>query len=139
MDGFSSIAALLSLIGLAVQTTSGLHELCSRCKGSTRDVKDLASDMYALQNVMKQLHGLPLDACTVSTLAGLQYDVSKCKSDLDEWLVQLQKADPDESSGFARVGKKVGLSIGHNLIGEVREKVASHRAQLSLQVGIVGR
>ncbi|KAI9725985.1 MAG: hypothetical protein M1828_002313 [Chrysothrix sp. TS-e1954] len=139
MDGFSSIAGLLSLLGLTVQSTCALHGFCSRYKSSNRDVADLTSDVFALQNALRQLETLPLRMCQASTVGTLQYHVSKCKSDLDEWLAKLSHLDPDQKKGVAKIGKKIAASIGHHQFAELRSKVAAHRGQLSMLLQFVGR
>ena len=140
MDPASAVAGLISLAGLVLEGVQTLRTFCLDYKHAGRDIHDTAADIQSLATVIAQLQELSsVEAAQPSTLTLLRHSIIACKQDVDTWLSAIQSTRFCDKKGVQRSLKRLSAALDWSRRGHLRQKIASHRAQLSLVLELFGR
>lgn len=140
MEAASSIAGLISVAGLVLEGIQTLRTFCLDFKAAGSDVQETADDLRGLGSALEQLEQVHHhEGLQPSTVTLLRRAVINCKEDVDKWLRAIKNARYHDKKGFQRVLKRLGATLDCGRRGELRQKISSHRGQLTLALELLGR
>ena len=139
MDGASSIAGLVSLAGLVLESAGFLYKFCSTYKKLAGEVKSVIQDVTRLQDLLKHIERVNSDALVINSqdpraLIELEKDIKACEIDLMMWLQALQELQQSSNTSSKKITMSLKAVANGGKFSEMRAKIASHRQQLELQL-----
>ena len=144
MDLASSVAGLIGLAGLAVNSASTLYTFCRklpRVAGEVEAVLDevrrLSQTLGSIQQVVGDRGTQTASARTPGVVVKLQEEITRCTADLETWTSSMAALEMDDGKWAKNSVKKLKLAADAGRFSETRLKISSHRNQLALLVELL--
>ena len=139
MDGASSIAGLVSLSGLVLQSASFLYRFCSKYKNLAEEIQSIVQDITRLQSLLQHVErtikdDLETRSQSSEALTELQIETKECEMDLSTWLQALQQLHETDQRPSKRIIEKLKAAANEGRFTQMRVKISSHRQQLELRL-----
>lgn len=144
MDLASSLAGLLGLTGLAIQSASTLYTLCRkipRVAGEVEaiisEVRGLSETLGSIQQVASHRTAQKASARTSGVVAKLGEEIVRCTKDLEAWTSCMTALKMEDGKSAKNMVKKLKLAADTGRFSETRLKISSHRDQLGLLIELL--
>lgn len=139
MDGASSVAGLISLAALVLQSATLLYTFCSKYKHIAPEVEAVVQDITRLQALLQQVDRIITDVWVTrsqhpTALLELEMEIRACQNDLDIWLRGLQEFEQSSTNSSKKFLKMLKAAADEGKFSGMRTKIASHRQQLELRL-----
>lgn len=142
MDPASSVAGLISLAGLVIQSAISLHQYCHKYKTLSDQIGSLIQDLGLLQDVLQTIGRINSDTVIRSSLhpkALLDFEINiiTCEKDLNMWLQALLELKQRDGRPLKQIAENLKTAANDGQFSQIRAKIASHRQQLGVQLSLI--
>ena len=142
MDPASSVAGLISLAGLLVQSASFLYRFCSNLRQVAEEVGLLIRTIEDLQALLRHIEEI-LRHDIVKTLpllhfsVGLDQRVQDCEKDLEAWRQAMQDFQIGERRSLKKCIRSLKAAADEGQFQKIRLRLVMHYEHLSSQLSIL--
>jgi hypothetical protein len=144
MDLASSVAGLLGLAGLAVQSASTLYTFCRKIPQVAGEVQAIINEVGRLSETIKSIQQVVSDRTTQKSsprtfgvIAKLQDEITRCMAGLEVWTASMAALEMENGKRAKNMIKKLKLAADVGRFSDMRLKISSHREQLALLVELL--
>jgi signal transduction protein with GAF and PtsI domain len=144
MDLASSVASLIGLAGLAVQSASTFYTFCHKIPRVAGEVEAIVNEIQRLNQTLESIRHViddrtaqKLSPRTNGVIAKLQDQVKQCTTDLEAWNKSVTALKMRDGKWSSNAVKKLKLAADAGRFLEMRGKISAHRDQLTLLVELL--
>lgn len=144
MDLASSVAGLIGLAGLAVQSASALYTFCRKIPRVAGEVEAIISEVRRLSQTLEAVKQVASDRTshkfssrTSRVIAELGEEIAQCTRDLDAWNTSMVALKMRDGKWARDAMKKLKLAADAGRFSESRLKISAHRDQLALLIELL--
>lgn len=144
MDVASSVAGLIGLAGLAVQSATSLYTFCRKIPRVASEVEAVIDEVRCLNQTLESIQQLVSDrgmqkasSRTNNVIVKLEEEIIRCTKDLEAWNTCMAALKMEDGKWAKNVVKRLKLAADGGKFSEMRLKIASHREQLVLLVELL--
>jgi hypothetical protein len=138
----ASVAGLIGLVGLFVQSATTLYTFCHNIPRVAAEVGGLVQEVERLNNVLSLLHPMILNATSHSlsprVVKQLEEEIGTCTENLATWLGSMKGVEEAEKISIRSCIKKLKLAADSNRFSDMRIRLSSHRGQLGILLELLG-
>lgn len=137
LEFIASIAGLVSLVGLFVQSTSSLYVFCSAYPKVAAEISHVIEDIQSLEHFLREVESfVRTNAARISygsstVLLELEKKFIEITSHLEEWMAIMKKLQNEKGKNTSNIIKKLKSAADKGKFLDMRIKVSSLRNQLS--------
>jgi hypothetical protein len=139
MDLASSIAGLLGLAGLAVQSASTLYTFCHKMPRVAGDVEAIIGEVRRVSQTLETMKHVVIHRAvqnlsprTSVVVAKLREEIKLCTADLEAWNSSMTALQMRDGKWIENMTKKLKLVADSGRFLEIKVNLSSHRNQLVL-------
>jgi hypothetical protein len=137
----SSIAGLVGLAGLFVQSASSLYIFCRNVPKVAAEIKSVIEEIQRLDDLLKLLENVAgqsfsSDASTAIKL--LENEIAQCTADLQVWLVTMRELEDKDTNKMGNFVKKLKSAADNGRFDHIRLRLSSYREQFAALIGLLG-
>ncbi|MCJ1403748.1 hypothetical protein MMC11_006971 [Xylographa trunciseda] len=142
MNVASSVAGLVGLAGLLLQSASFLYRFCSNYHQVAEEVSSLVGSIENLQALLRHIEDI-LRRDTVKALQSLQciaeWDkrVKECEKDMGAWLQTIQVFQSGDAKAFKKCVRNLKAAADEGRFQKMRLRLGGHYEHLSLHLNIL--
>jgi hypothetical protein len=144
MDLASSLAGLIGLAGLAVQSASTLYSFYRKVPRVAGEVEAIIIEVQRFSQTPESIQHISSDRATQKLsprtngiVTKLQDEIAKCTTDLEDWNSSMTALKLSDGRWAGNTLKKLKLAADAGRFSEMRLKIAAHRDQLMLLIELV--
>jgi len=144
MDLASSVAGLIGLAGLVVQSASTLYTFCHKIPRVAGEVEAIVNEIGKLNQSLESIRHAIADRATQKlsprskeVVTKIREQVKQCTSDLDAWNSSMTALRMNDGKWAGNAIKKLKLAADAGRFLEMRGKISAHRDQLVLLVELL--
>jgi hypothetical protein len=144
MDLASSVAGLIGLAGLVVNSASTLYTFCRKIpkvagevEAILDEVRRLSQTLGSIQQVVGDRGMQKTSARTSGVVVKLQEEITRCTADLETWTSSVAALETEDGKWAKNTVKKLKLAADAGRFSETRLKISTHRDQLALLVELL--
>ncbi|PMD30860.1 hypothetical protein L207DRAFT_519965 [Hyaloscypha variabilis F] len=144
MDLASSIAGLVGLAGLAVQSASTLYVFCRKVPRVAAEVEAVIDEVEKLKQTLESIQEMVSDrkilkpsSRTSGVITKLEEELTRCAVDVEAWNTCMAALKIDDGKWAKNALKTLKLAADGGRFSETRLKISSHRGQLTLLVDLL--
>jgi hypothetical protein len=144
MDLASSVAGLIGLAGLAVNSASTLYTFCRKIPRVAGEVEAILDEIQRLSKTLESIQHVVGDrgtqkasARTSDLVVKLQEEITRCTADLETWTSSMAALEMEDGKWAKNSVKRLKLAADAGRFSETRLKISSHRDQLALLVELL--
>lgn len=131
MDGVSGAASVITVVGVALNSTQAIYSFVSGIKNGPKTIQQIMSSIQDLSKLLNQLQGR---TDQFDLAAQLDDTVKRCAQDLKAFEQGLAKLSPLVGNRGVRLWKKLKTSLREKELERTSRVIQSHTAALSLQL-----
>ena len=136
LEFIASIAGLVRLVGLFVQSTSSLYVFCSAYPKVAAEISHIIEDIQSLEHFLREVESfVRTNAARIShgstVLLELEKNSIEITSHLEEWMAMMKKLQSEKGKNTSNIIKKLKSAADKGKFLDMRTKVSSLRNQLS--------
>jgi hypothetical protein len=139
MDLASSIAGLIGLAGLAVQSASTLYTFCHKMPQVAGDVEAIIVEVRRVSQTLEMMKHVVIHRAvqnlsprTSVIVAKLREEIKQCTADLEAWNSSMTALKMRDGKWIENMTKKLKLVADTGRFLETKVNISSHRNQLVL-------
>lgn len=142
LDPASSIAGIISLAGLLVQSVTFLYRFCSNLKHIADEVESTVHSIERFQSLLQHIEqilgdGNIIDLQSPSLLNDLAGTIKVCAKDLEIWLQAMEIFHQVEGRSFKKVVRHLKAAADDGRFPKMRIRLAAHQQQLSAHLSVI--
>jgi hypothetical protein len=144
MDLASSVAGLIGLAGLVVNSASTLYTFCRKIpkvagevEAILDEVRRLSQTLGSIQQVVGDRGTQTASARTFGLVVKLQEEITSCTADLKTWKSSMAALEMKDGKWAKNTVKKLKLAADAGRFSETRFQISAHRDQLALLVELL--
>jgi len=144
MDLASSVAGLIGLAGLAVNSALTLYTFCRKIPRVAGEVEALLDEVRRLRQTLESIQQVISDrgmqkasARTSGLVVTLQEEITRCTTDLKTWTSSMAALNMKDGKWAKNTLNRLKLAADAGRFSETRLKISSHRDQLALLVELL--
>ena len=142
LDPASSVAGLIGVAGLFIQTASYLYKFCSHLKQVKDEVESIVKEMEELRTILPHIGSIIDDestrACQSEDLIHeLGKGISACKCDLQLWIESMQKLQSQDGKTWKKCVRHVKAAFDEGHFTKLRLRLAWHQRNLTMHLGVL--
>lgn len=135
LEFIASIAGLVSLVGLFVQSTSSLYVFCSAYPKVAAEITYVIEDIQSLEHFLREVESLvQTNAARIlhgsTVLLELEKKFIEITSHFEDWMAVMKKLQNEKGKNTSNIIKKLKSAADKGKFLDMRTKVSSLRDQL---------
>ena len=134
MDGLSGAASVLTIFGLALNSTREIYNVVSSIRSGPKTVQQIVSTVKDLLDLLQQLTGYT-DRFYLA--ADLEETASKCARDLEAFKDDLAKLSKTDTNRAVRLWKNVKVILKERDLEMMSARIQQHILALSLRMQVI--
>lgn len=140
----ASIAGLVGLAGLFVQSASTLYTYCHNVPRVGTEVEAVIREIQRLQDTLKPLELVaePETASIFSTKAvaiirNLKEEIEQCTADIQTWLQIMRSLKKEDGKPMKNLITRLKSAADKSRFSQMRQQISSHRSQLVVLIDLL--
>jgi hypothetical protein len=137
----SSLAGLVGLAGLFVQSASSLYIFCRNVPKVDVEVKSVIEEIQRLEDLLKLLEnviGQNFSSDASRAIKLLEKEIAQCTADLQVWLVTMKELEGKHGKKMGNFVKTLKSAADNGRFDHIRLRLSSYREQFAALIGLLG-